>query len=61
MERLGIATAAEVEVESLGHRIRDEILANNGIVISPSLIGAWATHKTAPIKRNDKGATQISE
>jgi ubiquinone/menaquinone biosynthesis C-methylase UbiE len=50
MERLGIATAAEVEVESLGHRIRDEILANNGIVISPSLIGAWATHKTAPNK-----------
>jgi SAM-dependent methyltransferase len=61
MERLGIATAAEVEVESLGHRIRDEILADNGIVISPSLIRAWTTNKTAPIKRNDKGATQISE
>ena len=44
MERLGIATAAEVEVESLGLRIRDEVVANNGIVISPSLIGAWATH-----------------
>jgi ubiquinone/menaquinone biosynthesis C-methylase UbiE len=47
MERLGIATAAEVEVESLGFRIRDEVVANNGIVISPSLIGAWATHETA--------------
>jgi ubiquinone/menaquinone biosynthesis C-methylase UbiE len=52
MERLGIATAAEVEVESLGLRIRDEVVANNGIVISPSLIGAWATHETATIKRN---------
>jgi ubiquinone/menaquinone biosynthesis C-methylase UbiE len=52
MERLGIATAAEVEVESLALRIRDEVVANNGIVISPSLIGAWATHETATIKRN---------
>lgn len=51
MERLGIATAAEVEVESLGFRIRDEVVANNGIVISPSLIGAWATHETATIKK----------
>jgi hypothetical protein len=50
MERLGIATAAEVEAESLGLRIRDEVVANNGIVISPSLIGAWATHETVPIK-----------
>ena len=54
MERLGIATAAEVEVESLGLRIRDEVAANNGIVTSPSLIGAWATHQTAAIKRNDR-------
>jgi ubiquinone/menaquinone biosynthesis C-methylase UbiE len=51
MERLGIATAAEVEVESLGVRIRDEVVANSGIVISPSLIGAWATHETATIKK----------
>jgi SAM-dependent methyltransferase len=50
MERLGIATAAEVEVENLGLRIREEVLANNGIVISPSLIGAWATRENAPIK-----------
>jgi ubiquinone/menaquinone biosynthesis C-methylase UbiE len=53
MERLGIATAAEVEVESLALRIRDEVVANNGIVISPSLIGAWAPHETAALNRND--------
>lgn len=52
MERLGIATAAEDKVESLGLRIRDEVIANNGIVISPSLIGVWATHEIAAIKRN---------
>jgi ubiquinone/menaquinone biosynthesis C-methylase UbiE len=50
MERLGIATAAEVEIEGLGLRIREEVLANNGIVISPSLIGAWVTHETATIQ-----------
>ena len=54
MERLGIATAEEVEVEGLDLRIRDEVVANNGIVISPSLIGAWATHGTAAIKKNDR-------
>lgn len=30
MERLGITTVAEVEVEGLSLRIRDEVLANNG-------------------------------
>jgi len=54
MERLGIATVVEVEVESLALRIRDEVIANNGIVISPSLIGAWARYESAAIKRNDK-------
>jgi ubiquinone/menaquinone biosynthesis C-methylase UbiE len=48
MERFGIATAAEVGVESLGLRIREEVVANNGIFISPSLIGAWAKFETAP-------------
>jgi ubiquinone/menaquinone biosynthesis C-methylase UbiE len=52
MERLGIATAAEVEVEKLSFRIREEVVADHGVVISPSLIGAWATHETATIKRN---------
>ena len=54
MKRLGIATAAEVEVESLALRIREEVGANDGIVISPSLIGACATHEPRQSKRNDK-------
>ena len=61
MERLGIATSAEVEVESLALRIREEVVANNGIVISPSLIGAWATHKTAAIKKNERARHTINE
>lgn len=52
MEKLGIAMAEEVDIESLGIRIREEVLANNGIVISPSLIGAWAIHKAATMQEN---------
>jgi hypothetical protein len=44
MERFGIATAAEVEIDSLAQRIRDEILAKDGVIVAPLLIGAWARH-----------------
>jgi ubiquinone/menaquinone biosynthesis C-methylase UbiE len=54
MEGLGIATAEEVDPESLSFRIREEVLANNGIVISPSLIGAWATHETVRSETVDR-------
>jgi hypothetical protein len=41
-EKLGVTNAAEVEVESLASRIRDEITATNSVTVSPLLIGAWA-------------------
>ncbi|MCL4300047.1 MAG: methyltransferase domain-containing protein [Anaerolineae bacterium] len=41
MERTGIATAAEVGIETLADRIRDDALANNSTLVSPALIGAW--------------------
>jgi ubiquinone/menaquinone biosynthesis C-methylase UbiE len=44
MERFGIATAAEVEIDNLAQRIRDEILAKDGVIVAPLLIGAWARH-----------------
>ena len=44
MERFGIATAAEVEIDILAQRIRDEILAEDGVIVAPLLIGAWARH-----------------
>jgi hypothetical protein len=44
MERFGIATAAEVEIDSLAQRIRDEVLAEDSVVVAPLLIGAWARH-----------------
>ena len=42
MERFGVATAAELEPDTLAERLQDELRATNGIVISPPMIGAWA-------------------
>ena len=42
MEKLKIATAAEVDISSLAQRLRDEVVATKGVVLSPALIGSWS-------------------
>jgi ubiquinone/menaquinone biosynthesis C-methylase UbiE len=42
IEKLGLATAAEVDVDTLADRIRDEVVAGGGVIVSPTLVGAWA-------------------
>jgi hypothetical protein len=42
MERTGIATAVEVEVDTLADRLRQEAVASNATWVSPAFIGAWA-------------------
>jgi SAM-dependent methyltransferase len=42
MERLQIATAAEVDTSNLAQRMRDEVVARTGVVLYPALIGAWS-------------------
>ncbi len=42
MEKLKIASAAEVDLPTLPRRIRDEMVASNSVIISPGLIGAWS-------------------
>jgi len=42
MERLGIATSAEVEPDTLADRLLAELTAENGIVVWPPMIGAWS-------------------
>ena len=42
MEKLQIATSAEVEVSTLARRMYDEVIAGKGVVLSPALIGAWS-------------------
>ena len=43
MERLGVATRAEVDPGTLASRLLAETLACDGCVISPPMTGAWAT------------------
>jgi SAM-dependent methyltransferase len=40
-ERYGVATAAEVQVETMEERLREDVLRNNAVIVLPSLIGAW--------------------
>ena len=41
-ERLGVATAMEVAIETMQGRLRDEAIALNATIFSPTLVGAWA-------------------
>jgi ubiquinone/menaquinone biosynthesis C-methylase UbiE len=40
-ERLGIATAAEVDIDTLAERLRREAVDNNACIMLPPLVGAW--------------------
>jgi SAM-dependent methyltransferase len=42
MERRGVTNAAEAGIETLAHRLSAELVAGGGIVVAPSLIGAWS-------------------
>jgi hypothetical protein len=40
-ERLGVVTAAEVEIDTLAERLRKEALHHTACLTPPPLIGAW--------------------
>jgi SAM-dependent methyltransferase len=42
MEKLKITTATEVDLTTLAQRMKDEVVASKGVVLSPGLIGAWS-------------------
>jgi SAM-dependent methyltransferase len=42
MERLGVATSAEVDIDTLAERLRKEAVQCNACIMPPPLIGAWA-------------------
>lgn len=42
IERLGIATAAEVDPSTLAERLMAETIAHDGVVVGIPLIGAWS-------------------
>lgn len=41
IERIGIATAEEVDIETLGARMTAELEAQDAIMVPPTLVGAW--------------------
>jgi SAM-dependent methyltransferase len=51
LEKLNIASAAQVKIDSLADRMRQEVIAKRGIAMSYALVGAWARksfdHETA--------------
>ena len=42
LEKLNIASAAQVQIETLSDRMRQEVVAKRGVAISYGLVGAWA-------------------
>lgn len=41
MQRSGVATADEVQIDTLASRLRDEAVALNAVLVAPPFIGAW--------------------
>ncbi len=42
LEKLNIASAAQVQIESLADRMRADVVAKRGVATSYGLVGAWA-------------------
>jgi len=42
VEGLSIASAAQVQIDSLADRMREEVVAKRGVAISYGVVGAWA-------------------
>jgi hypothetical protein len=42
MERLGVATLAEIGIDTLAERMRAEVIASGSVIVSHPEIGAWA-------------------
>lgn len=43
--KFGIATAAEVEIDSLAKRLREEVAGQNGVIMLSPLVGIWAVKR----------------
>jgi hypothetical protein len=40
-ERAGVATAAEIRIETMAERLPKEAVENNACIMPPPLVGAW--------------------
>ena len=41
IEKTGVATKEEVDVDTLANRLREEVVAGGGVIYSPVYVGAW--------------------
>lgn len=48
MERLGVATVAELGLETLEERLRDAVVSVDAVVFMPTFIGAWSRNAGVP-------------
>jgi hypothetical protein len=46
MEKFGLATAEQLDIESLSQKLSDELFRSGGVATSPALVGAWARKRT---------------
>jgi hypothetical protein len=44
IQRLGIASPAELGIETLADRLRADAIAGDHCILMPRLVGAWASH-----------------
>ncbi len=56
VERLSIASAAQVQIDSLADRMREEVVAKRGVAMSYGLVGAWARKPFADQLADDQSA-----
>jgi hypothetical protein len=42
IERTGAANVAEIGIETLAARLRDDAVANDRVIFLPRVVGAWA-------------------
>ncbi len=42
MERVDVATAAEIDIDTLANRLCEEVVTNNATLVAPPFVGAWA-------------------
>ena len=41
MEKLGIASEKEIQIETLAQRLGDEVISRGAVIVLPPLVGAW--------------------
>jgi SAM-dependent methyltransferase len=58
LEKLNIASAAQVQIDTLADRMRQEVVAKRGVAMSYALVGAWA--RKPSVIRLDASLTETS-